>query len=30
MPLTKLLTIAGQIDEVASVAKLAAAIEWLY
>ena len=30
MPLTKLMTIAGQIDEVARAAKLAAAIEWLY
>ena len=30
MLLTKLMTIAGQIDEVVSAAKLAAAIEWLY
>ena len=30
MLLRKLLTLAGQIDEVASATKLAAAIEWLY
>ena len=30
MPLTKLVTLAGHIDEVASATKLAAAIEWLY
>ena len=30
MLLRKLLTLAEQIDEVASAAKLAAAIEWLY
>ena len=30
MLLTKLVTLAGQTDEVASAAKLAAATEWLY